>query len=427
MNNNYTEFLNKKKKIILSNGFDCDQLNDILFPFQKHIVKKALYKGRYAIFADCGLGKTFMQLEWAKQINIKYNVRIIILCPLAVAIQTIDEGKKLNIEVSKDPNSNIYITNYEQIDNIDSSKYGAVILDESSILKNYEGSIRNKLNNLFSKYDFKLCCTATPSPNDPMELGNHSEFLNIMKRTEMLSMYFLHDGGETSKWRIKKHAIKTFYRWVSEWSIIITKPSDIGYSDADYILPSLNYINKEIKTQRREGYLFNDISISAIKFNEELKLTKIDRLSAALEIVNNSSDQFIIWVKQNEEAEYLIKHIKDAKEVKGSDSIDYKETAFTQFKNGDYRVLITKQKIAQYGMNFQNCSNQIFASLDFSFESLYQSIRRSYRFGQKKPVNIYIITTDTMQNVINSIQKKELLFKRMHSEISKYNLYENRN
>lgn len=428
MNNSiYKDFLEKKKRTLYSNGFECNNINKILFPFQEYIVKKALLKGRYAIFADCGLGKTFMQLEWANQINKKYNKKVIIFCPLAVAKQTINEGKKLGVKISNYNDSEIVITNYEQIDNINASDYGAVVLDESSILKNYEGSFRNKINNLFKNHQYKLCCTATPSPNDPMELGNHAEFLNIMSRSEMLSMYFLHDGGETSKWRIKRHAISDFYNWVSEWSIMLTKPSDIGFKDDGYNLPSLNYINKEIKTRIRNGYLFNELSISATKFNEELRLTKIDRLSSVIEIINKSNEQFIVWVKQNEESEYLKNNIDDSNEVKGSDSIEHKEEIFQKFKDGDFRVLITKQKIAQYGLNFQNCNNQIFASLDFSFESLYQSIRRSYRFGQKKPVNIYLITTDTMQNVLSTINKKEQLFKKMQLQMAKNIKYDNRN
>ena len=225
----YQEFLSNKIKNIEDSGFEIDdsKLNKHLFPFQKFIVKKAISKGRYAIFADCGLGKTIMQLEWAYQIKNHINKPILIICPLAVAGQTIKEGKKFNIDVVKYSNqtdAKIYITNYEQLDNIDCSVFGGIVLDESSILKNYEGKIKNKILADFHKTKYKLACTATPSPNDPMELGNHSEFLNIMTRSEMLSMYFIHDGGETQKWRLKKHSVDSFWSFVSSWSIMLTKP-----------------------------------------------------------------------------------------------------------------------------------------------------------------------------------------------------------
>lgn len=419
---NYQDFIKRKKANILDIGFETDISNN-LFDFQKYIVKKALKKGRYAIFADCGLGKTIMQLEWAYRVSEHTKGNVLIVCPLAVSGQTILEGKKFGYIISNkiqdaDKNIGIYIINYEQLENIDCSLFSGIVLDESSILKNFEGAIRNILINNFKNTNYKLACTATPSPNDPMELGNHSEFLNIMTRNQMLSMYFVHDGGDTGKWRIKKHAYTNFYDWVSTWSIMLTNPNDIGFEGKNYILPQLNYYDIQIKTMIKEGQLFNDIAISATNFNAELRLTKIDRLERAAEIVNNSNENFIIWIKQNEEGEYLKKLIPESIEVKGSDTNEYKEKMLLGFANNDFRVLITKAKIAMYGLNYQNCNNQIFASLDFSFESLYQSIRRSYRFGQKKPVNIYLITTDTMQNVTESIKRKQSQFLTMQKQLS---------
>lgn len=411
---NYKDFLLSKQKNHIESGFEAKNLNTNLFEFQKFIVQRALKKGKYAIFADCGLGKTLMQLEWAYQVSKHTKEPVLILMPLAVKGQTINESKKFNIDIS-----NIEFYNYEQLDNIDCSKYGGVVLDESSILKNFEGSIKKQIIDNFKNTKYKLACTATPSPNDPMELGNHAEFLDVMSRNEMLAMYFVHDGGETAKWRLKGHATKLFYQFVGSWAIMLNKPQDIGFEMKGYDLPDLNLIEKQIKTQKRNnGILFNETAISATNFNQELRLTKLDRLDSAIEIVNKSKDNFIIWIKQNEEGEYLKSKIKDAIEVKGSDNPEYKEKMLLGFANNEFRVLITKTKIAQFGLNYQNCNNQIFASLDFSFEGLYQAIRRSYRFGQKNKVNIYLISTDTMSNVIQSINNKQKQFETMQHEMS---------
>lgn len=423
----YKEFLKSKQKNHILSGFDVDysELNTNCFEFQKFIIKRALKCGKYAIFADCGLGKTLMQLDWANQVVLNTNKPVLILAPLAVASQTINEGIKFGIKVKKysfesNIDLGIYITNYDQIENINASLFSGIVLDESSILKNFEGQTKKKIIDSFKNTPYKLACTATPSPNDPMELGNHSEFLDVMGRNEMLAMYFVHDGGETAKWRLKGHAIKSFYQFIGTWAVMLSNPKDIGFQMLGYDLPELNLIEKQIKTDKRNnGLLFNDTAVSAIDFNSELRLTKLDRLSQVVDIVNeNKNDNFIIWIKQNEEGEYLRKLIPDAIEVKGSDTNEFKEKHLLGFANNEFRVLITKTKIAQFGLNYQNCNNQIFASLDFSFEGLYQAIRRSYRFGQKNQVNIYLITTDTMQNVINSINQKQKQFETMQKELS---------
>lgn len=421
----YKEFLETKQKGHVHSGFDVEEneLNPIMFPFQKFITKRALKAGKYAIFADCGLGKTLMQLEWANQVNKHTNKPVLILAPLAVAGQTIKEGIKFSIDVCKYDGSNapIQISNYEQLENIDCSIFSGIVLDESSILKNFEGATKKLILDLFATTPYKLACTATPSPNDPMELGNHSEFLDVMGRNEMLAMYFVHDGGETAKWRIKGHAIKMFYQFVGTWSIMLNKPMDIGFEMTGYNLPSLNLIEKQIETPKRDnGSLFNDAIISATNFNSELRLTKNERLSEVVNIINSKPEEnFIIWIKQNEEGQILKKLLPEAKEVKGSDTNEYKEKTLLGFGNNEFRILITKTKIASFGMNYQNCRNQIFASLDFSFEGLYQAIRRSYRFGQNNEVNIYLITTDTMANVKQSIDTKQKQFEVMQDEMSK--------
>lgn len=420
----YSEFLKTKKESIKDSGFTIEEseLNSSLFPFQKQCVKKALEHGRYALFENCGLGKTIQYLEWAKHVSVHTGKPVIILEPLSVVNQTIKEGVKFGIEVKKYDGSNfpIQVTNYEQIKNVDALIFSGVVLDESSILKNFNGKTKELIIDTFKNTPYKLACTATPSPNDPMELGNHTEFLNVMTRNEMLAMYFVHDGGNTAKWRLKGHAINKFYEFIGTWASMLTKPSDIGFSDDGYDLPSLNIHESQIETPKRDnGMLFNDVSVNATNFNRELKNTMDLRLSKVKDIVDKrKGESFIIWIKQNEEGKKLKELLPDAIEVKGSDSDDWKQNKLNGFANGDFKILITKTKIASFGLNYQNCNNQIFASLDFSFESLYQGIRRSYRFGQDKSVNIFLITTDTMQNVINSINDKQNKFEYMREKMS---------
>lgn len=421
MNKEYKEFLASKQKSHIHSGFDVEtnELNINLFDFQKFIVARALMAGKYAIFADCGLGKTLMQLEWAHQISKFENKPVLILAPLAVSGQTIAEGAKFGIDIAKyGSDSMIQITNYEQLDKIDVSQFCGIVLDESSILKNFDGKTKQLIVDSFKNTPYKLACTATPSPNDPMELGNHADFLDVMGRNEMLSMYFIHDGGETAKWRLKGHAQDLFYQFVGSWGIMLSKPHDIGFDADGYYLPELTMIEHEIETDKRDnGRIFNDSLTSATNFNAELRLTMQDRLQKAADLVNSSNESFIVWIKQNEDGELLKKMISGAIEVKGSDSPDYKEKHLLGFANDDFRVLITKTKIAQFGLNYQNCRNQIFASLDFSFEGLYQAIRRSYRFGQKNEVKIHLITTDAMRNVKESINHKQRQFELMQDKM----------
>ena len=414
----YKDFLERKQKTHIESGFELheSELNKNMFDFQKFIVKRALKAGKYAIFADCGLGKTLMQLEWAYQVTKATNKRVLILAPLVVVEQTKREALKFGIDIDY-----VDADNYEQLENIDSYNYGGVVLDESSILKNFEGATKNLILEKFKYTQYKLACTATPSPNDPMELGNHSEFLDVMSRNEMLAMYFVHDGGETAKWRLKGHAVKLFYQFIGTWAIMLNKPQDIGFEMIGYDLPTLNLIEKQIITPNRDnGQLFNDAIISATNFNSELRLTKTERLNEVVNIINSRPDEnFIIWIKQNEEGEMLRKLLPESIEVKGSDTNEWKKEKLLEFANNEFRILITKTKIASFGMNFQNCRNQIFASLDFSFEGLYQAIRRSYRFGQKNEVNIFLITTDTMANVKQAIDTKQKQFEIMQNEMAK--------
>lgn len=425
----YKEFLKGKKTKKTESGFsiETNKLNPVLFDFQKFCVKRALEAGKFALFEDCGLGKTIQQLEWAKQIILKCNVSVLVLAPLAVIGQTIKEGQKFGYSVNEindmddydNNNDHIYITNYDNLDNIDVSFFGGVILDESSILKNFAGKTRNAIIDRFRNTPYKLACTATPSPNDTTEICNHAEFLDVMSRNEMLAMYFVHDGGSTSEWRLKGHAEQSFWDFVSTWAVMLNKPSDIGFNDNGYNLPPLNVIEEMVITPKRDnGMLFNETAVSATDYHKELRATYQLRLDKVAEIVKKSNDNFIIWIGHDDEGKYLRSLLPDAVEVKGSDTKEYKKDKLLGFGKGEFRILITKLKIAQFGLNYQNCHNQIYASLDFSFEATYQGIRRSYRFGQDKPVNIYLVTTDTMTNVKSSFEKKQALFKEMQKSMT---------
>jgi len=421
----YKEFIKTKIKSKQDAGFEPKDLNSNLFDFQKYIVGKSCRIGRYAIFADCGLGKTLMQLSWAEQVVKHTNKSVLILAPLAVAQQTIEEGEKFGIKVSKVDNSKevaIYITNYEQLKNLDTSLFVGVVLDESSILKNFTGAYRNLIIENFNRTPYKLACTATPSPNDELELGNHAEFLNIMTSQDMRAKYFTTDKSLTNgkKWRLKKHAVSEFYNWVGSWCTLVSNPQNLGFNGRGYDLPKLSIVEHRIKTEKKEnGALFNDVSVTATTFNKELKRTANERLAVAAEIANATSEPVIIWIKHNSEGTALRKLIPDAVEVKGSDKPHIKENRLLGFAKGDFRVLITKAKIAQFGLNYQNCSIQIFPSLDFSFEGFYQCVRRSYRFGQEKEVNAYIISTDTMTNVTKTIETKIQKHNTMQNELIK--------
>lgn len=424
---NYDDFLKSKIKNSVNSGIDTENinLNPKLFDFQEFIVNIALQKGRFALFTDTGTGKTFMQLEWAKHISEHTKKPVLILAPLAVSGQTIQEGEKFGIEVFKLKSdvfgSEIFISNYEQIDNIDCSQFSGIVLDESSILKNFTGKIKNKIIDSFAATKYKLACTATPSPNDHMELGNHAEFLNIMPSNEMLSRWFINDTMHFGSYRLKGHAENDFWEWIASWAMMMMKPQDIGFEQEGYELPPLNIIEKRVDvdiTDFQNGNLFKQSHVNATNFNKELRNTINERMQCVSEIANGTNENVLIWVNQNVEADKLKQLIPDAVEVRGNEKSEIKERKLLDFAGGKFRVLITKKKIAQFGMNFQNCHNQIFAGLDFSFEGLYQAIRRSYRFGQRHPVNAYIITTETMQNVIKAINDKQNRFTEMQERMT---------
>lgn len=411
MNQNYEKFIASKKLIDKPTGLtEMPELNPMLFDFQKDIVRWALRRGRACIFADCGLGKTLMQLEWARHIN----GNVLIVAPLSVSEQTIREAQKFGIDsIAYSPdgsiNSHITITNYERLEHFNPSDFNGVVLDESSIIKSFTGKIRNELIDNWQVVPFRLACTATPAPNDFEELGNHAEFMGAMTRANMLAMFFIHDGGETSKWRLKGHANTEFWKWICEWAVMIRKPSDLGYSDDGYILPRLKVeqINIDVKNHN-DDVLFAMEAQTLQERNQARKDSVDDRIAKCVEIVNSQpNEKWLIWCELNSESEKLKKALKGSVEVKGSDDEEHKKKSLLDFANGDLKVLITKPKIAGMGMNFQSCHNQIFVGASDSFEQYYQAIRRCWRFGQDKEVNVYVLVATTQGAVVANLNRKQ--------------------
>lgn len=420
----YQTFLAKKQLIDVPTGIDIDRksLNVMLKDFQTDTVKWSLNRGRAAEFADCGLGKTPMQLEFSAHVP----GNVLILAPLAVSHQTVREGVKFGIPVSYCRNQDqvkpgITITNYEMLEHFDPTYFAGVVLDESSILKSYSGVFRNALIEKFARTPFRLACTATPAPNDYMELGNHSEFLGVMTREEMLSMFFVHDGGETQKWRLKGHAETEFWKWVCSWAVMIRKPSDLGYADGDFILPSLRMheIIVEADHSRAKGSLFQMEAQTLQERQQARRNTTESRCRKAAEIASSSDEPWLIWCDRNDESEMLSKLISDTIEIRGSHTSDYKEKNMLGFSDGTVKRLVTKPSIAGYGMNWQHCCKVIFVGLSDSYEQFYQAIRRSWRFGQKNPVDCYVVTSSVEGAVVANIKRKEADAMRMASEMVK--------
>lgn len=412
----YEKFIDMKSTSALhtdSIQINAGDLNPRLYPFQRDIVRWALAKGRTAIFADCGLGKTAMQLEWAHQIVKQRGGRVLILAPLAVAPQTAAEGQKFGItvnlcETAEDLQPGINITNYEKLDKFKGCEFIGVVLDESSILKSFTGKVRNQIIDFFSGTPFRLACTATPAPNDFMELGNHSEFLGVMSYSEMLSMFFVHDGGETSKWRLKGHAEDVFWRWMGSWAVFINNPADLGYQVNGFDLPELRI--HEIIADGTEPITE---SMTLTQRRQARKDTLRLRCEAAAALVNHSDAQWLVWCDLNDESTTLSDTIPDAVEVRGSDSNRDKTSRMLGFSAGIHRALVTKPSIAGFGMNWQNCHNMIFVGLSDSYEQYYQAVRRCWRFGQTEPVDVYIVISAKEGTVKENIERKQADTERM--------------
>ena len=418
MTTSYREFIASKRTVAPTVGVEvaASEMSSWLFPFQRDLTRWALRKGRAAIFADTGLGKTRMQLEWARCLD----VRTLILAPLAVARQTVREAESLGIAVTyarsqSEASDGITITNYEMLDAFDAARFDAVVLDESSILKAIDGKTRQRLTDAFNDTRYRLCCTATPAPNDIAEIANHAEFLGVMSRVEMLAAFFVHDDAG---WRLKGHATDSFYRWLASWGMSVRKPSDLGYSDEGYELPPLEIVPTFIETDYRpEGMLFA-VGLRGIQDRSDVRrATTADRVAAAAALANDSDEQWILWCGLNDEADALARLIPDSVNVQGSDSIEAKVRVVEDFQDGKVRVLVTKPRIAGFGMNFQNAHRMAFVGLNDSWEQYYQAIRRCWRFGQTRPVTAHIILSDAEQDIYHNVMRKEAEAKSMAEQL----------
>ena len=416
---NYADFIATRRFTDIRAGFEIDDsyLTPALKPHQKYLVKWALLKGRAAIFADTGLGKTRMMCEWGRVVSdYTGGGRVLFLSPLAVAPQTVAEAAHVGIELHYaryDTGHTFIITNYEMIDKFDMSRFVAVVLDESSILKNFDGRTRQVITTAAALIPYRLSCTATPSPNDYMELGTQSEFLGVMPRAEMLAMFFTHDSTETSKWTLKGHGRAKFWEWMATWAAVIRSPADLGLDGSEYHLPKLHIHWHEIPT---DGPIANGLT--------ERRAAKRASMPARLEfasvLANSTSDPVLVWCHLNDESAQLAELIPDAVEVTGSDKMDVKESALMAFSGGNVRALISKSSVCGFGMNWQHCNTVIFAGLSDSFEQFYQAIRRCYRFGQTREVHVHCILASTERAVVDNLIRKEQQHNQLSLELSRY-------
>lgn len=417
---NYSEFLHRKSQLGSDGGFAPIWMPDCMFDFQAFLVDWAIRRGRSSINADCGLGKTLMQLVWAENVYRHTNKPVIILAPLAVGQQTVREGEKFGIEVehSRDGKhkGGIVITNYERLHYFDSSEFIGAVADESSAIKAFDGKRRKQVTRFFNKLPYRLLCTATPSPNDFIEMGTQSECLGIMTQSDMLGFFFrenenrrhscIRDEKYTLQWIFKPHSERPFWRWVSSWARALQKPSDLGFSDEKFVLPPLNYHHHIVDVPWiPAGELFPRPAISLAEQREERKRTVNERCEKVAELVANGKPA-IVWCHYNNEADLCEKMIPDSVQVAGRDDLDTKEERLTAFARGDIRVLVTKPKIGCWGLNLQHCADMTFFPTH-SYEGFYQGVRRCWRFGQTKPVNVHVVSTDGESKVISGLERKQ--------------------
>lgn len=417
----YDEFIKNKQFKAVNSGFECNvkDMPDQIKDFQRDIVKWACKKGKAAIFADTGLGKTLMQITWAKLVANHNNGRVLILAPLCVAQQTVDEGLKFGIDIEyvRDggSSSNIQITNYEMLKNFSYEDYCGIVLDESSILKGVDGKLRRFITDFGLNIPYRLSCTATPSPNDFMELGTQSEFLGVMSQVEMLATFFIHDGSDTSKWRLKGHGRFKFWEWLATWSCFIRLPSDLGYECEGYDLPPLT-LHEHIVESGIYGDMFVDIAQGLQERNNARRETISQRCEKAKSIIDEW-DSGIAWCNLNDESS-LIAEKTEAHEVFGSQTPKVKEDILGRFSKGEIKKLVTKPKIAGFGLNWQHCNKMVFVGLSDSFEAFYQAVRRCWRFGQIKPVDVHIVVSDREGAVLDNIKRKQAQHDQMSKEMA---------
>jgi len=417
----YDQFIESKAVSADSVGFTPDEG---LYPFgikdhQRVSVTWACKRGRAALFFGTGLGKTLAGATWAEQVYFHTERPVLILAPLAVSHQWVRECAKFGITVHLAESNNdiegagVFVTNYEKLHHFDVSQFGGVVLDESSILKGMQGKMRAFITASFADTPYRLSCTATPSPNDFMELGTQSEFLGIMSQLEMLAMFFIHDGSDTSKWRLKGHGKSKFWEWLSTWAIFLNSPADLGFDGAEYELPPLQYHEHVIETRPSDA-LFVEPAQSLLERNRARKESVDARVAKAAEIANGLNSPCVIWCNLNEESEKLAAKVHGAVEVAGADADHHKSRSMLEFADGDVKALVTKPKIAGFGMNWQSSHHCIFVGLSDSWESFYQAIRRQWRFGQKETVHVHVVSADTEGAVVENIRRKDA----QHEELS---------
>jgi hypothetical protein len=411
----YRAFIASRSTQLQMSGFAPKTLNEMAKKHQIAVLDFALRKGKSAAFLDTGLGKSFIELEFARQCADETGKPSLILTPLAVAGQMVRESHKFGIDARQireqsEVGNGVMVANYERLQKLDPSSFGAVILDESSILKSYASKTRVMLEDAFKDTPYKLAATATPSPNDHTELGNHAEFLGVMRQQEMLSKWFINDTSTASQeWRLKGHAAEDFWSFVASWSRCATLPSDLGGDDTGYVLPPIDERLHEVAADRManiaQGMLFRIPEMSATSFHEEKRLTLKNRCDLAAELANHDLP-VTVWCETNEESAYLAKAIKDAVEVRGDQSPEEKESRLLGFADGKYRAIVCKPKLAGFGVNWQHCAHAVFASISFSYEQHYQAKRRSHRFGQSQRVRNDIVISDTEASIWNVINAK---------------------
>jgi DNA modification methylase len=421
MNQDYDKFVNGKRRSELATGHQPGDLNEHLFDFQHAITSWAIRRGRSAIFADTGLGKTLMQLSWSDEVVSHTNGIVLILAPLAVSEQTIEQGNTFGIEVKRVPHGEspsspgIWITNYERMDAIDFAELSGIVLDESSILKSHDGKTRTKIITSCQQVQYRLSCTATPSPNDFEELGNQCEFLGVMTRTEMLATYFVNDTGDTGTWRLKGWGQSRFWEWMGSWAVVLRSPADIGFDGSRYELPALQYFEHVVDVAGQSGDLFAKPALTMLERRKAQRDSIKQRCEALAEIVNSEPNEpWLIWCHLNDEAELIESLVAGSVNIQGSDSVEFKTKNMMAFSHGDLRILASKPKICGYGMNWQHCARMAFVGLDDSFEKFYQAVRRCYRFGQKRSVHVLVFTAENEGQILANLKRKEL----QHHEMS---------
>jgi superfamily II DNA or RNA helicase len=419
----YAAFLEAKRSGAADSGFTTAPILADLYDFQREIVAFATRKGRSAIFAECGLGKTPMQLEWARQVTEHTGGNVLILTPLAVAAQTVREGDKFGIEVVQareaDQAGQITVTNYERLGRFADMPWAGVVLDESSILKSFDGKTREALTVWASTIPYRLCATATPSPNDYEELGGHSEFLGVLNRRQMLAEFFVNDGLSAAHWRLKGHAQHLYWRWIRTWASALRSPRDMGYEHAGFDLPPLNVDVVTVDADAvSEDRLFAVPVATLAERRQARRESLSERVEYAAAIVNNYDGPCVVWCDLNIESDALAKAIPDAVEVRGADHPDEKEARLLAFTNGDARVLVTKPRIGGWGLNWQHCSRMVFVGLSDSYESYYQAVRRCWRFGQTRPVEVTIIASNREQAVLENVRRKEVQAQEMFRQLA---------